>query len=277
MNSYTPTQLMSLVLQDNQWFDIFRIRNDSKNMLQSVYKMRIHHGMIVTIRHKHTREILDDKTTAKQDIHALFLKLSTLESLCEAATKIVADTEEILRNDLMSQGADSPASALYPIDYDGTSAKERNSAQTPVQVQANIEAQEEAKKQQYFPLEDLDPDLEDILDTKDDQDLRDTLACSNLNPKHPTLVNFYTNWCGWSRRLMPVWNDLQNEACNEPINFIKVDCENRKDFCRHFGIKGYPTIKLLKEGEIIDFPKGVKKTQENIAKFLQEHTSIDLS
>jgi len=79
------------------------------------------------------------------------------------------------------------------------------------------------------------------------------------------LIEFYAPWCGHCKRLAPTWEDLA--LSNPSFKVAKVDCTVEKDLATRFGVKGFPTIKLFKEGqtEIVDY-KG-PRTLEGFTEF----------
>jgi protein disulfide-isomerase-like protein len=60
-------------------------------------------------------------------------------------------------------------------------------------------------------------------------------------------IEFFAPWCGYCKRLAPVWEELAKSA-DDSLNVAKVDCESHHDICNKHGVKGYPTIKLFTRG-----------------------------
>jgi thiol-disulfide isomerase/thioredoxin len=87
---------------------------------------------------------------------------------------------------------------------------------------------------------------------------------------------FYADWCPHCKVAKPAWNDVKAEYENKTINgytviFIDVDCsdENSTEVQRmmdQYTIEGFPTIKLLKDGQVIDFD--AKPTKDSLTQFL---------
>jgi len=72
----------------------------------------------------------------------------------------------------------------------------------------------------------------------------------NLVSSGEWLVEFYAPWCGHCKALAPIWDELAKVS---ESNIAKVDCTVEKDLMARFGIKGFPTIKFIKDGKVYDF------------------------
>jgi thiol-disulfide isomerase/thioredoxin len=87
----------------------------------------------------------------------------------------------------------------------------------------------------------------------------DDAPVSSDGDKTADLYLFYTDWCPHCKKTKPEWEQLKklydgNKKVNGySLNFIDVDCEANPDLANKFNINGYPTIKLVKGNQIIEF------------------------
>uniref|UniRef100_A0A8C9TQ19 protein disulfide-isomerase n=1 Tax=Scleropages formosus TaxID=113540 RepID=A0A8C9TQ19_SCLFO len=81
------------------------------------------------------------------------------------------------------------------------------------------------------------------------------------------LVEFYAPWCGYCKKLEPVWYEVGAElkSSGSLINVGKMDATAFSSVASEFGVRGYPTIKLLK-GDLAYNYKG-PRTKEDIIEF----------
>jgi len=98
---------------------------------------------------------------------------------------------------------------------------------------------------------------------------------SNSSGKEAELMLFYVDWCPHCKTAKPEWEQIKTEYENKTINgyqviFTEVNCTNEtpdvEKMMNTYKIEGYPTIKLLKDGQVIEFD--AKPTKENLDKFL---------
>jgi len=99
------------------------------------------------------------------------------------------------------------------------------------------------------------------------------LSDSNINTireedkDQKLFIEFYAPWCSHCKRLVPVWEQLGLDF--EPVPLIKIariDCDKYKSTCRQYGITGYPTIKLFKNGKVANFKE--QRLAEPIKRFI---------
>ena len=69
---------------------------------------------------------------------------------------------------------------------------------------------------------------------------------------------FYTTWCPHCKTAKPIWEDFKNEMKGETVNgiklnFFEIDCDKDTATSDKFKVKGFPTIKLVKGKQIIEY------------------------
>lgn len=82
---------------------------------------------------------------------------------------------------------------------------------------------------------------------------------------------FYVNWCPHCKSAMPAWDSIKTKFNERKINnttvyFREIDCEKNEEEADKYKVTGYPTIKLQKGSEIIEFD--AKPTEESLTQFL---------
>ena len=95
------------------------------------------------------------------------------------------------------------------------------------------------------------------------------------NSNEAELLLFYADWCPHCKTAKPIWNELKEEYQNKTINgysvvFTEVNCttENAEveQMMNKYKVEGFPTIKLLKDGQVIEYD--AKPSKETLTQFL---------
>lgn len=95
---------------------------------------------------------------------------------------------------------------------------------------------------------------------------------NNNSDKSVDLYLFYTEWCPHCKKTKPEWEKFKSNYANGQkingytINFIEVDCDANEELATKFKIEGYPTIKLMKGNQIIEFD--AKPDEASLQQFL---------
>ena len=93
--------------------------------------------------------------------------------------------------------------------------------------------------------------------------------------KEAELLFFFAEWCPHCKTAKPVWEDLKAEYQNKTINgyrviFTEINCSTEtaevEDMMNKYKVEGFTTIKLLKDGQVIEYD--AKPTKATLSEFL---------
>ncbi|MEM1413637.1 MAG: thioredoxin [Myxococcota bacterium] len=66
----------------------------------------------------------------------------------------------------------------------------------------------------------------------------------------PVLVDFGATWCGPCKQIEPFVDQLADEYQGK-VKVVKVDIDDSQGTAAKYGIRGVPTLKVFKGGEVV--------------------------
>ncbi len=80
-----------------------------------------------------------------------------------------------------------------------------------------------------------------------DSDFEETV----INSDSPVLVDFWAEWCGPCKTLMPIVEELSGELDGK-VKIVKMNIEDAPETPTKYGLRGVPTLMLFKDGKVLD-------------------------
>jgi thiol-disulfide isomerase/thioredoxin len=100
-------------------------------------------------------------------------------------------------------------------------------------------------------------------------------SSSNRTSSEAEIIFFYANWCPHCKEAKPHWEEIKKQYDGKTINgytlvFTDVDCSEEtpdvKKFTDEYEVEGFPTIKMVKDGQVIEYD--AKPTKQTLEKFI---------
>lgn len=83
-----------------------------------------------------------------------------------------------------------------------------------------------------------------MLEIKNIQDYKEIIA-----GEKPVLLDFYADWCGPCKVLLPIVEELANENADN-FTIAKVNVDKNPELARQFRVRSIPSLFFLQNGEV---------------------------
>jgi thioredoxin 1 len=81
-----------------------------------------------------------------------------------------------------------------------------------------------------------------------------------LSSSKPVLVDFWTEWCAPCKPLAVSLDELSAELSN--IVIAKVNAETSPNVTNKYGVRGFPTMLIFKDGQVLASRSGAMPKQK---------------
>ncbi|WP_038035147.1 thioredoxin [Thermopetrobacter sp. TC1] len=71
-----------------------------------------------------------------------------------------------------------------------------------------------------------------------------------LKADKPVLVDFWAEWCAPCRMIAPFLDEIDAEM-GDKVKVVKVNIDEHPNLAARYGVRGIPTLMIVKDGEVI--------------------------
>jgi len=95
------------------------------------------------------------------------------------------------------------------------------------------------------------------------------VANANRRSKDVNIYLFHVDWCPHCKKALPEWNSFKSIYENKEVNGYTVKCidincteetSEVANIINSYGIESYPTVKMVKDQDTIEFDSKITKT-----------------
>ncbi len=84
------------------------------------------------------------------------------------------------------------------------------------------------------------------------------------------LVDFWAEWCGPCRQLLPIMEELSSEMRGK-VEILKMNVDEAPSTPASFGIRSIPSLLLFKDGKLVDTKVGLN-SKSVLSDWINQHS-----
>jgi thioredoxin 1 len=82
-----------------------------------------------------------------------------------------------------------------------------------------------------------------------------------LKSPQPVMIDFWAAWCGPCKAIAPLVDEIANQY-NGKLKVVKMDVDRNAATPQRYGVRGIPTLLLIKDGQVKKQIVGYKGKEE---------------
>ena len=89
---------------------------------------------------------------------------------------------------------------------------------------------------------------------------KENFASEVLNSNKPVLLDFYADWCGPCRMVVPIVSEIANERSDVKVGKINVD--EQPELAAQFQVMSIPMLAVIKNGKLENQVVGYRSKEQ---------------
>ena len=86
---------------------------------------------------------------------------------------------------------------------------------------------------------------------------------SAISSEKPVLLDFYADWCGPCRMILPIVEEIAGER--DDVVVAKINVDDEPELAERFGVFSIPTLVVMKNGEVVNKSSGARPKDQILA------------